>query len=729
VAPKPSLELIQFGIFEVDCRAGELRKQGHKIRLQDLPFQFLTALLERPGQLVTREELARRLWPDSVQIDIDNGLNTAARKLRNALGDDAGTPRFIETLPRRGYRFIGAVLAVPAVQTAPAEGAPAAQLAAVVAAPEIPGPISAPAAAEVPLHRSFRRWVVAAAASIALGLLAFRLMMPSRSPGMLRMAQLTHTGRVEPSTAMLTDGSRIYFNERSGGTWSLAQVSVEGGTPVPFKAPRGVPELRAISPNLSELLVNIAANNEAEAPFWMIPTVAGSPRRLGSVLGHAATWSRDGHSIVYAFGAALYRVNGDGTDARKLTDTPAPPSFIHWSPPGQPDLLRFSLLGPVASVWECSPDGSGLRPFQPAYKPWPRTIRGEFAAGWTPDGRYYLFESLNEPGAGFWAVRDKADLLHPFDRRPFQLYATPNNAGPFLSGVDGKKLYFASGQERRELVAYDGRRSQFLPFLSGAAVRDVEFSKDGQWVAYESIPEGELWRSRADGSERLQLTSRPLWVREPRWSPDGRRIAFVASQAGTARNKVFVMAPSGGSMEAVPMEPDTDMGSPSWSPDGQSLMVNRWQPRALLETMEVCVLNLKTRQTVGLPGSQGLLRPEWSPDGQYVAALREGGSQVVLYSIASHQWFRIAEGANYGIPFWTRDSRYFYFQEVLGDADQPIFRVHAATRAAERMMSSQQLPQSGFSGYTLTGLTPGGAPIATVLRSNGDIYGLDVDLP
>jgi len=95
----------------------------------------------------------------------------------------------------------------------------------------------------------------------------------------------------------------------------------------------------------------------------------------------------------------------------------------------------------------------------------------------------------------------------------------------------------------------------------------------------------------------------------------------------------------------------------------------------------------------------------------------------------SHRWTRLADGANYGIPFWTRDSHYFYFQEVMGDADQPIFRVNEATGAVARMMSSQQLPQSGFSGYTLTGLTPGDAPIATVLRSNGDLYALDVDLP
>jgi len=295
VAPKPSPELLRFGTFEVDFRAGELRKQGRKIRLQDLPFQFLTVLLERPGQVVTRDELVRRLWSEHAAIDVDNGLNTAAKKLRLALVDDE---------------------ALQAVEPPVAQAV-------------LPGP--PPAAPERPAHFPYRRWAIALAAVIVLGVLAFRLLMPPRSPGILRTVQLTHTGRVEPFSVILTDGSRLYFDERTGGQWSLAQVSVEGGIPSPIKTPPGLPELQAISPNQSELLVKIAANNEDEAPLWVIPTVAGSPRRLGNVLAHFATWSRDGHSIVYGFGRALYRMNSDGSDPRKLVDTPGEPYFIRWS--------------------------------------------------------------------------------------------------------------------------------------------------------------------------------------------------------------------------------------------------------------------------------------------------------------------------------------------------------------------------------------------------------------
>src|SRR5215469_14191001 len=102
-------DILRFGTFEVDLRAGELRKQGKRIKIQDQPFHVLTILLQRPGEVVTREELRNQNWPPDTFVDFDNSLNTAINKLREALGDSADNPRFIETLPRLGYRFLAAV--------------------------------------------------------------------------------------------------------------------------------------------------------------------------------------------------------------------------------------------------------------------------------------------------------------------------------------------------------------------------------------------------------------------------------------------------------------------------------------------------------------------------------------------------------------------------------------------------------------------------------------------
>src|SRR3954462_6579328 len=98
--------LIRFGIFEVELQAGELRRHGFKVKVQEQPFQVLVMLLERPGEVVTRDELKRSLWPADTYVDFEGGLNRAINRLREALGDDAERPRFTETMPRRGYRFV-----------------------------------------------------------------------------------------------------------------------------------------------------------------------------------------------------------------------------------------------------------------------------------------------------------------------------------------------------------------------------------------------------------------------------------------------------------------------------------------------------------------------------------------------------------------------------------------------------------------------------------------------
>jgi DNA-binding winged helix-turn-helix (wHTH) protein len=107
--PPPLSQKVRFANFDIDLRSGDIRKNGRKVRLPDQPFRILLLLLERPGELVTREELRLKLWPADTFVDFDHGLNNAISRIREAFGDSAENPRFIETLPRRGYRFIAPV--------------------------------------------------------------------------------------------------------------------------------------------------------------------------------------------------------------------------------------------------------------------------------------------------------------------------------------------------------------------------------------------------------------------------------------------------------------------------------------------------------------------------------------------------------------------------------------------------------------------------------------------
>jgi DNA-binding winged helix-turn-helix (wHTH) protein len=126
------LRVVRFGLFELDVKTGELRKRGGKVRLQEQPFQVLAMLVARPGELVTREELRQKLWADAVFVDFDHGLNKAVGKIRRALGDLAESPRFVETLERRGYRFIAPVENIPDAGTSAAASAVPAHLARLV---------------------------------------------------------------------------------------------------------------------------------------------------------------------------------------------------------------------------------------------------------------------------------------------------------------------------------------------------------------------------------------------------------------------------------------------------------------------------------------------------------------------------------------------------------------------------------------------------------------------
>lgn len=720
-------QILQFGVFEVDLAQGELRKHGQKIKLQERPFQLLAALLERPGQVVTREELVRRLWNDTL-VDFDNGLNIAAKKIREALDDDAATPRYVETLPRRGYRFIAPV---QARSPQPAETTPAPQ----------PKPRPAPTLAPPPatLSPPRRRGLYGrAAALIVILFLAGRLywLATSVPPARLvQVVQLTQTGRIELGNGLATDGTRVYFTQRDAGRWSLAQVSVEGGTPLPLplplEQPLSNPDILDISPDRSNLLVASGSGAEDERTFWVVPTVGGSPRRVGDVAGHSGVWSRDGSRIVFARGAALFVVASDGSNSSKLLDTPGIPYSIRWAPPSRADVLRFSMLSPTLgprTLWEVSSDGAGLRAFLRHWSSGAVEPDGDDNGDWTSNGNYYLFRALRSRVSSVYAIRANRRFPRAFEGPPLQLYSTPLDFSSLAPSPDSKRVFFAAGQERRELVRYDTRHSQFAPFLSGVQGRWISFSKDGQWIAYVTAPDDLLWRSRPDGSERLQLTSPSIHASQPRWSPDGTQIVFGGGPAGHS-SRVYVVPSAGGAPEPLTDAPLID-GDASWSADGNSLVFARRLPPGGSGQPGLFVLDRKTRQAAFLPRSEALAKPAWSPDGRYIAATNRAGTQILLLNLDTRQWTPLESGDGLGAPFWSRDSRYVYCQDALAP-DQPIARVAISSpkRMKERLMSSKQIPQSNSTGYLLAGLGPDDAPIATVIYSNSDIYALEVDLP
>jgi dipeptidyl aminopeptidase/acylaminoacyl peptidase len=195
--------------------------------------------------------------------------------------------------------------------------------------------------------------------------------------------------------------------------------------------------------------------------------------------------------------------------------------------------------------------------------------------------------------------------------------ARPNRVQVGGSDPDGKRLYALGVHNRGELVRYQSSTKQFVPYLGGISAWHVAPSRDGKWNAYVSCPDGALWRSRADGTGRLQLTSPPMQATMPQWSPDGRHIAFMGYVAGQPW-AVYVVSTEGGVLERV-LKEDRHQTDPSWSPDDTSVAFGRvpWAATEVNSVGAITVVNVSTKRASDLPGSERFYSPRWSPDGRY----------------------------------------------------------------------------------------------------------------
>ena len=382
------------------------------------------------------------------------------------------------------------------------------------------------AAADLPARTGKPRWfwpVAMLSAAVVLAAAYSVLSAPPPPPRVINTTQLTHDGI--PKTGLATDGSRLYINEQSA-TMQIVQLSTNGGDVSPIATP--FPNVTAldISPDHTQLLVANPLGTSYEAPFWSLPLPSGAPRRLGDILGthSAGAWSPDGKHIVFAKGSDLYQANADGTEPHKLAAVAAGvPWFPRFSPDGS--RIRFSVETSGYTLWEIRSDGSDLHTVFSTGQGSADSCCGQ----WTPDGRYFFFLSLNGKLRNVWALRESQGLFHRRSPLPVQLTTGPLSFGSLAPSSDGRKLFVDASQGRAELVRYEPKAQQFVPFLSGISAGELDFSRDGKWITYASYPDATIWRSRADGSDRLQLTYSPSEAGLPRWSPDGKQIAFVAA--------------------------------------------------------------------------------------------------------------------------------------------------------------------------------------------------------
>ncbi len=647
----PSSRVVRFGVFEVDLHAGELRKSGLKIKLQGQPFQILAILLERPGELVTREELQRKLWPRDTFVDYERGLNIAIKKLREALGDSAENPRFIETLPRRGYRLL--VPVQPAGELRSSEGVSSED-------------------SELRHVTKRKRPVLWAALVgivslfvVGLGLWYKGSRQDTESPSLpMRIIPVTSYPGEEGDPAISPDGKQIAFcwNGEKQDNFDIYVKLIGVGAPLRLTTHPSVDEWPTWSPD-GRHIAFIRDSGEGRA-YYVVPSLGGSERRIGESHskrpahgGPSVDWSPDGKFLAIHGQRSpedpdsIFLLSADTGEKRQLTRPPAR-SIGDSGPAFSPDgktlaFTRFLTVG-VMDLY-IVPTAGG----QPRRLTFDNTIG--YDGTWTSDGREIVFASLRGGSLSLWRISASGGIPH------LLAGVGQYSSHPSISSQGDSLAYRHDIPDtdiwRVQLPPSKGQQAAPVRLISSTQL-DVtpQFSPDGQRIALGSNRSGdfEIWVCKADGSHPVQLTSfaGPM-TGTPRWSPDSESIVFDSRPGGEPG--IFVVSVNGGSPRRLTTGKPDDL-VPSWSRDG------RWIYFASNRSgeMQVWKMPVAGGQPIQVTQKGGFEAFE-SPDGNCLYYSKQdvldiwkvptagGDESQVLRDVSWRNW-TVVEGGIYFIP-------------------------------------------------------------------------------
>jgi Tol biopolymer transport system component/DNA-binding winged helix-turn-helix (wHTH) protein len=559
MAPSPiTPDRIHFDQFEADLRSGELRKNGRKIRLQPQPFHLLALLLERPGEVVSREEVCQKLWPDGTHVEFDRGLGTALNKLREALNDSAEKPRFVETLPRRGFRFIGTIQS-PAVEIVKPKSE----------TPTLPSPI------EVGFSRK------ATAALLGLCLIALVI-------GFAWWNHRSHAAVLLPKPIVFTaypgdeivpsfspDGSQIAFG------WNGDKGHAQNGFDLFVKAIGNENPIRltntpstwvssAWSPDGTAIAIHRVSRGGSG--IYLVPAQGGPEKKLHDTYAtngwnSIVSWAPDGKSIAFSDAPSpdgKRRVQILSLADSKITQIPHDencseehtPAFSH-------DGMRIAYI--CAIEWEeYALAIQDLREMKPklfkSSRGWPDGI------AWTAGDHSLIF--------GHHQVDHETDGLKEMVVSDGSVRSLPYGPYALAPAIAAKsaRLAFSNGSDGHTSVwRFDLANADAPPVELISTTRhdcQAQYSGDGAKIVFVSTRTGspEIWMSNPEGKELVQLTNLGQRSGSPRWSPDGRKITFDSRENGHA--VVYVVDVG----ERIPRKVGVDVAEPSmpsWSRDGK----------------------------------------------------------------------------------------------------------------------------------------------------------------
>ncbi len=575
--PGLSSDIVRFGAFEVSLARAELRKQGLRIRLQEQPFQLLSALLEHPGEVVSREELIHRLWRDGTVVDYDRGLNAAVTRLRQALSDSADAPRYIETVARRGDRFIGQVEKV----SGPSQPAAAPQ-----SAPEPAVTVGQPA--RHPLLPA----AVLVSALLILFSIAWSLLYRGRQPKPAappRIVPLTTGAGVEQNPSFSPDGTQVVYESNVSGRQHLYLKVVGPGDPTPLTSGAGAEYGPAWSRD-GRLIAFLGKKPSGETGVFVIPPIGGVPDKVADVVSphvvglqfyRPLDWASDNRHLIVSApkvsggSEGLLLISIDDRTATWLTDPGGDPLIGDREPAVSPDgrTIAFARgdLMPGENLY-LLPLTAKLAAAGPARR------LGNLVLGrspvWTPDGKQIIYMA-QEHGIVLWFGGALFGVEPTGGSTPRPLFALGRGVASPAISAKGAVAYSTVGFDaniwRQQIPARGRAAPTAAPVIVSAAVNfNADYSPDGLRIAFASSRSGarEIWTADPDGGHSGQVTkfNDTFITGSPRWSPDGKQIAFDSAAGGNSA--IYVIDAQGGTPRRL-TDDRTHGVIPNWSRDGK----------------------------------------------------------------------------------------------------------------------------------------------------------------
>jgi DNA-binding winged helix-turn-helix (wHTH) protein/Tol biopolymer transport system component len=719
-----------FKAFELDLHTRELYRHGIRLRVQGQPIDVLEMLLERPGELVTREALRKKLWPEDTFVDFEHSLNSAVTRLRDALGDKADDPKYIETLPRLGYRFVAEFeregFAVSAGAGTKHERS---SLSMRDVRSDSESPNASPCSAEPALatvaaksRSKFWRVTIFGVGTLLAGAVGFYsyIHKPLPPPHIGDSRQLTQDVRWRYKRPLGAGGGRVYFSGAPRGLFAVGGSGEIETIPlvVPWSSDHEV-WASDVSPDGAYFL----AWPMTDHPTLWVFTTTGKPVRYVAETT-CATWSNDSKQILYlSADRKFYSVPTTSGEPHLLfTPTSGGGCFFpfSWSPDGK--RIRFDSSG---SIWEVASDGSNHE-FLPGMK----NSVSKCCGRWTPDGAFYIFASAKKvtssiPAANqLWALDERAGQLRKPSPDPVQLTFEPMQWNFPVISQDSRTIYATGTVKQGELSRFDPQTGQVVRYLGGISADWLTFSPDGKYVAYVSYPEQKVWRANRDGSGRILLADPENGAWGLHWSPDGARILFASG------SETYIVSSQGGKPERVQFPPSEKAGEfdPTWSPDGKRLSYTV-DSYPNVTPNGIRILDLETHRSEALPSAPAHIHsPRWSPDGRYIFCEAEPNAGAAVFDTEEQKWMYFPSKLGWSISTWAHDSRSVYFLlSTVPLTFDGVYRISIPSGHIERVvdLTNVRLNGSPF-GYWL-GLDPEDHPL--IMRDVGsvEIYALPLE--